>query len=107
MRTTKFALIIEDDQNLASVFTAKLEQFNCEVEVAATAKEALVKIKQNYYNIIFVDIGLPDANGLNLVRQIRTINIQVPIIVITSHIELEAELQAFTSGANLFHPKPI
>lgn len=65
-------LLVEDDVLNQKVTKALLEDLECDVDIASNAKDALACIEQNNYHIIFMDIGLPEENGITLTEHIRS-----------------------------------
>jgi two-component system aerobic respiration control sensor histidine kinase ArcB len=65
-------LVIEDEPLAEKVSMDLLEHFSCKVETARTAQQALRKATLEYYNLIFMDIGLKDMDGFELTRHIRS-----------------------------------
>ena len=102
-------LLVEDDliaQKLA-VFT--LNDFGCQVDIAATGSKALELANTNSYNIIFMDMGLPDIDGLTVTETIRTQegNKDIPIIALTAHSKNMLFDQCMASGITEFINKPL
>ena len=100
-------LLIEDDANLVFVLTRFLENLSMKVESSYTAKDGLIKALTNKYQILIIDIGLPDSDGFKIIEQIRLIDNTKPIIVITGDNSQEKEISSYKAKANIFHPKPI
>ncbi len=75
-------IVINRDKTFVKGLKYSLEQDDYQVETAFTIKEALGKVKKKDYELIILDLLLPDGNGLNLCQTIRKYS-QVPIIVVT------------------------
>ena len=107
-------LIVED--NLAA---AKSVQYNlnrltnsCASDVAANGMQAIKMVQENNYDLILMDIGLPDMDGIEVTRQIRALNsaktVQVPIIALTGHADdLEKKKEALAAGMQEVLSKPL
>ena len=67
----KSNLLIEDDKIVQLVHTRMLSNFNCLVDTAETENQALKMYQNNNYDIIFVDVGLPDIPGYTVIERIR------------------------------------
>ncbi len=82
-------LITEDNPTAAMVVAGALKRLGCSVEHASDGNEALTMLTSKDYDIIFMDIGLPDITGLDACRQIRKLDnpkkSQIPIIALTGH----------------------
>lgn len=100
-------LIVEDNDTFRYTLSELLsERFPCMViDEACDGAEALTKLAVRTPELIFMDIKLPDANGLELTRMIREDDTLSVIVVITSHDIPEYWEAAFQAGANYFVSK--
>ncbi|MFA5081992.1 MAG: response regulator transcription factor [Hydrogenophilaceae bacterium] len=100
-------LIVEDNASFRYSLSELLsERFPCMViDEAGDGAEALAKLAAQPPELIFMDIKLPDANGLELTRMIRTEDTVSVIVVLTSHDIPEYWEAAFQAGANYFISK--
>lgn len=100
-------LIVEDNRSFREALSTSLQaQFqNLSVTTAARVKEARAKIQSMRPDLIFVDMRLPDGNGLDFTRSIRAEGNKSVIIVLTSHDLPEYREAAFSSGADHFMSK--
>ncbi|MGE0090695.1 MAG: response regulator transcription factor [Bacteroidales bacterium] len=100
-------LIVEDEKGLATEikeFLAK-EEYNC--DLAFTGSQASEMIAINPYDFILLDIGLPDYNGLDLIKEAKKLNSEAYFIVITARGELEDKIKGFDLGADDYLAKPF
>src|SRR5690349_4595652 len=103
-------LLVEDNKLVSKMSVIVLEQLNCKVDAVATGSSALEHVNKSNYDIIFMDIGLPDINGLNLINWIRKnseLNYSVPIIALTAHSDKQYIEQSYQMGATEFLVKPL
>ncbi|MBI9052767.1 MAG: response regulator transcription factor [Bacteroidales bacterium] len=100
-------LIVEDEKSLSSEIKHFLEkeEYNC--DLAYTGTEASELIAVNPYDFILLDIGLPDYNGLDLIKEAKEYNSEAYFIVITARGELEDKIKGFDLGADDYLPKPF
>jgi DNA-binding NarL/FixJ family response regulator len=99
-------LLVDDHPNFRYIFRMKLSQLPFViVEEAATGREALEKTDAFLPHLIFMDIVLPDANGLQLTREIKAKYPSIGIAIITSHGLPEYRDLAIQSGADRFFIK--
>lgn len=100
-------LIVEDEKSLASEIKQFLEkeEYNC--DIAHTGNDASELIAVNPYDFILLDIGLPDYNGLDLIKEAKNYNSEAYFIVITARGELEDKIKGFDLGADDYLPKPF
>jgi CheY-like chemotaxis protein len=104
-------LLVEDHEisRLAAKFN--LQQAGCQVDVAASGKEALEKAFNNKYDIIFMDIGLEKGfDGFSVTKKIRNqsnLNQKTFIVALTAHTNDKYQKEANEAGMNKFISKPI
>ncbi len=100
-------LIVEDEKILASEIKQFLEKEDYNVDVAYTGSNASELIAINPYDFILLDIGLPDYNGLDLMKEAKEYNSEAYFIIITARGELEDKIKGFDLGADDYLPKPF
>ena len=98
-------LIVEDDAFVRGLLGALLESKGYQIVEASTGKEMLAALAQDRFDLVLLDLGLPDEDGLVLLRQIRTKS-NIPVIVLTSRFSVEDRVQALEIGADDFLTKP-
>ena len=99
-------LLIEDDFDAANQVAQFLESVGFELDIAETAVDGLVKVAAQTYDILLLDLSLPDFSGLEVIKQINNQS-NIPIIVLSCHNNLEAKVQAFRFGADDYLCKPF
>lgn len=111
MSDDKISVLFVEDNNLArKIGVIILEKLFCHVDAVNCGLVALEHAKKNSYDIIFMDIGLPDINGLTVIETIRKengANKDVPIIALTAHSDDEYVIQSQKVGATGFIVKPL
>lgn len=100
-------LIVEDEKSLANEIAAYLARENLLCDLAFTGNEASEKIAVNLYDFVLLDIGLPDYNGLNLIREARKNNIDVSFIIITARGAVDDKVLGLDLGADDYLAKPF
>jgi len=100
-------LIVDDDIRLLDVFRSglKLEGYPC--ETAASAVSALELINKFLFDIMIIDIELPDINGMELTRKVKRLKPDMVVIIITAFIEDFDYDKAIEAGASDFIKKPF
>lgn len=104
------ALMIEDLQMAQKVASRIFAKLNCQLDVVGLATKALEKIVISHYDIIFIDIQLPDINGLDLAQTLRLAELKdthIPIIIVTSNPTEELRKHAKSIGCDDFMQKPL
>jgi DNA-binding response OmpR family regulator len=99
-------LLVEDDPDIGATLRDELKR-RYTVDWAATGKEALYNVRINEYDLIILDIGLPDANGLDVCSAMRSEGVKVPVLVLTAHTTLDDAVRSLDSGADDFVKKPF
>jgi DNA-binding response OmpR family regulator len=100
-------LIVEDEKSLAREIAAYLKSRNFLCELAHSGKEASEKIAVNLYDFVLLDLGLPDYNGLDLIKEARKSNNDVSFIIITARGAIEDRVAGLDLGADDYLAKPF
>lgn len=100
-------LIIEDEPGLQQSVKKYLEQQGFVCEVVGDFITGMEKVYNYNYDCIVVDIGLPDGNGLEIVRQLKKIESQTGIIIISAKNSLEDKLKGLELGSDDYLTKPF
>jgi len=99
-------LLVEDEENLASLVRAYLEQEGFRVISAVTGAEALRAIETEPVRLVVLDLNLPDMDGFDVCRQIRTRS-SVPVVMLTARDEETNMLAGLETGADDYIGKPF
>lgn len=103
-------LVVEDNAMAAHIVTDMLSTMGCQVDVAETGHRAVQLAAENLYDLIFMDIGLPDMDGYETTRKIRldaSNKKQVPIIALTAHGDEENQQNCIDAGMSAVLIKPL
>lgn len=100
-------LIVEDDEKIARVIQLELEFESYEVSNAYTGKEALDKYEEEDFDLILLDVMIPELNGLEVLRRIRQKDEAVRIIMLTARDAVMDKVSGLDSGANDYMTKPF
>ena len=107
MGTNHSILIIDDEPNLRRSLGLILQRAGYVVTTASNAAEAIHLLKAGAYDLTFLDIKLPDQNGIELLPQIRELYPEMPILILTAHATLDTAIGSVRSGARDYLLKPI
>jgi DNA-binding NtrC family response regulator len=99
-------LIIDDEAEIRESLQTLLEFEGYEVETAANGVQGLSKLGDRPFDLVLLDLALPDRNGLELLPEIRAIGPQISVIMITAYGTVEDAVRAMQSGAANFLQKP-
>jgi CheY-like chemotaxis protein len=100
-------LLIEDDSILQMIISDMLQTLGYAVDVAGTGKQALALMENNPYGFIFLDLGLPDIDGIELATKMREQGHHMPIVACTGRTEGEAAQTCLEAKINGFLTKPV
>jgi DNA-binding NtrC family response regulator len=104
--TPSSILIIDDEMAIRESLQTLLELENYRVDLAANADQGLASLATNTYDLVLLDISLPDRNGLDVLEEIRERDAALPVIMITAHGTVDNAIRAMQTGATNFIPKP-
>ncbi len=99
-------LLVEDDKYLAKAIKERLSKHYV-VEMVHTGKEGEDFIKMNGFDLVILDLGLPDINGVEVCKNIRRHKINIPILMLTGSFEVSQKVNALDSGADDYLTKPF
>jgi DNA-binding response OmpR family regulator len=106
MKTLKI-LLVEDDPVLGTALSVGLKLEKYEVEWAKSCANALDKFSPGIYDLVSLDIGLPDGSGMDVCKEIRKQDQNVPVIFLTAKTDEETLLKGLEIGGNDFVKKPF
>ena len=92
-------LIVDDEQIICNVLARFLKKEGYETEIAKLGRDAVTKFKEKGPSLVFLDIMLPDIDGIEDLRQIKEINKAIPVMMITGSADSECVASAFRLGA--------
>jgi two-component system phosphate regulon response regulator PhoB len=102
----KRLLLVEDDRSLGATLCERLQREKYDVAWAETKQRALKKLGEGLWDLVILDIGLPDGSGFELARHIKA-HMSLPIMFMTALSTAEHRLEGFEIGAEEFIPKPF
>ena len=100
-------LIVDDEKNIRLALAMALEPLKLQVEMAALGEEALDKLAEKSYDLILLDMRLPDLDGMKVLSRVGKIWPQTKVIVITAYGSSDMAVEAMILGAADFLPKPF
>jgi DNA-binding NtrC family response regulator len=99
-------LIIDDEAGIRESLETLLEMEGYDVETASTGEQGLNRLGQRTFDLILLDLALPDRNGLDILAELRVQDLGVSVIMITAYGTVENAVRAMQSGAVNFVQKP-
>ncbi len=100
-------LIVEDDKNLRKLIVTYLKKNEYNTYEATNGEQALNVLDKNYIDLIISDVMMPQMDGFELIKELRTSNYKVPILLVTAKNNIKDKKQGFLLGADDYMVKPI
>lgn len=100
-------LIIEDDMQITKILKLNLRLSGFESENATTIQEAWNKINTEHFDLLLMDIGLPDGSGLDLCQKVRESGNEVPIVFLSARTDEATVVKGIKNGADDYLRKPF
>ncbi len=100
-------LIVDDDHSLRSMLSFVLGKEGYQVQEAQSGAEALKKLKGRRFDLVISDIRMPDLNGIELLKKIKTHDPDLPVIMITAYAATHDAIEAMKLGAEDYVMKPF
>lgn len=100
-------LMIEDEPRISSFVAKGLKAEGLATTVAATGREGLVLALTGGFELVILDLGLPDMDGFEVLQKIRAQDTNLPVIILTARTSGEDTVTGLTSGADDYVPKPF
>lgn len=100
-------LLVEDDRLLADGLSGQLEKAGFSVDTTRTAREAMALGQQEDYRVGILDLGLPDGNGLDVLRQWRMNGANFPVLILTARGDWQDKVNGLKAGADDYLAKPF
>ncbi len=106
-RSNGTVLVVEDFKDTADIICRLLKRVNYEPHPAYTLKEASEKLNSIRCDVVVLDINLPDGSGLDFLREIKSVDQDIPVIMLTAYTELDNAIKSLREGADDFITKPF
>lgn len=100
-------LLVEDEENIRAGIKLNLELEGYEVIEAEDGKKAINRFENEHFDLIVLDVMMPELNGFDVCEQIRLTNTKVPILMLTAKAEPADRVAGLKKGANDYLPKPF
>src|SRR5260370_25344288 len=100
-------LIVEDNEELADLLAKGLQAAGYQADVLSTVEEAASMLHTTFYAALILDLGLPDGDGLGLLRELRHRNNPIPVLVLTARGGLHHRVHGLRTGADDYLAKPL
>jgi len=103
----KEVLVIEDDPDIVELLRIHLEDLDCHVTKALTGTTGLKQAETNYFDLIILDLMLPELDGLEICKNVRAQKVYTPILMLTAKVEEIDKIIGLETGADDYMTKPF
>jgi len=103
----KSILVVDDEKNIRLTLSQSLEPLEIPVHTAASGEEALEKLRNGLFGLLFLDLKMPGMDGMEVLRRIKKDWPKIRVIIITAHGTIESAVEAMKLGAVDFIQKPF
>lgn len=100
-------LVIDDESDICLLISRILKTRGIDCDCAGNIKQAKIKTNGRYYELIIIDVNLPDGTGLDLISNIKDENKHANIVIVSAHDDTETVEKALRLGAKKFIKKPF
>jgi two-component system cell cycle response regulator CtrA len=101
------ALVVEDDPVSAKLIETALKEEGIISEPADSGEDAIDLAKHYDFDIIVLDLGLPDMEGFDVVRRLRAAKVRTPVLILSAMLETDDKVRGLTTGADDYLTKPF
>lgn len=103
---TERVLLIDDEQDFLEVMSERMKNRDIDVTTATSAKDALSLVQDGGFDAIILDLQMPEMDGLQALEQLKAMNPDLQVILLTGHATIEKGVQAMKLGASDVIEKP-
>jgi DNA-binding response OmpR family regulator len=100
-------LVVEDDRSMQKAIVTGLRKFGYAVDAASDGEEALQLAVVNEYDAIVLDLNLPKVDGIEVLKEIRRLDREIKVLILSARSEVEDKIEGLDSGANDYMAKPF
>jgi two-component system copper resistance phosphate regulon response regulator CusR len=100
-------LLVEDEHDIQDFLQRSLEEAGYQVDAAADGKTAEGLALENAYDILIVDLGLPDQDGITLILRLRQIGVSAPVLILSARRSVDDRVRGLEQGGDDYMTKPF
>jgi DNA-binding response OmpR family regulator len=100
-------LLVEDNEELSKLLVASLASSGMDADPVATAADAVNVLRSTHYSAVILDLGLPDEDGLSVLRKLRSMQSAMPVLILTARDGVHDRVTGLRAGADDYLVKPF
>lgn len=100
-------LVVEDEKRIADFLSRGLESAGYAVDVVSTGEDAISRVHSTDYDLVILDLGLPDIDGLQVLEKIKNRNIIPPVLILSARDSVDDRVKGLEQGADDYLVKPF
>jgi ActR/RegA family two-component response regulator len=100
-------LVVDDEPVVANTIRRALGRRGHAVDEAFSTQDALSRVRSSHYDLVLLDMRMPDGNGLETLEQLKSINADLPVVIVTGYASIGTAVEAMRRGASDFVSKPF
>jgi two-component system copper resistance phosphate regulon response regulator CusR len=100
-------LLIEDEPEIQAFLKHSLVEAGYQVEVAGDGKTAERLVSENHYEVLIVDLGLPDQDGISLILRLRQLGVDAPVLILSARRSVDDRVRGLEQGGDDYLTKPF
>ena len=100
-------LLVEDEHDIQAFLQRSLEEAGYQVDAAPNGKVAESLATENAYDILVVDLGLPDCDGISLILRLRQIGVKAPVLILSARRSVDDRVRGLEQGGDDYLTKPF
>nr|WP_321258362.1 response regulator [uncultured Pseudodesulfovibrio sp.] len=100
-------LLVDDEKDFLTVYARRFVRRNADITIASSGQEAIDKIRVIDFDVVILDVMMPEMNGIETLRRIKAIKPHLPVIILTGHANSQTMIEGMDIGAFDFLLKPV
>ena len=100
-------LVIDDDNFICEILSRHLQNNNYQTQTAISQRSAMELLKKNDFDLVLCDYRLPDGSGLEILQSLRSMQLTMPVIIMTAYADVRMAVKLIKMGAADYITKPI
>ncbi|MCA1945830.1 MAG: response regulator [Desulfovibrio sp.] len=106
METTR-VLLVDDEQDFLDLMQKRMAKRKIDLQVASSGQQALDMARNNFFDVVILDVKMPGMDGIETLRQLRIISPDTQVIMLTGHADVETAVKGMELGAFDYMMKPM